>query len=104
MIFFNRFYFGDYSYAILYDYISIRGNNAYKDKDLSKAEGFYTRGIISVPSNERTGCCLKPLVLCYSNRAVTRMCLGKMKEAIGDCMMAIALDPSFLKAQMRAAK
>ncbi|XP_024922352.3 uncharacterized protein LOC107431637 isoform X1 [Ziziphus jujuba] len=81
-----------------------RGNKAYEDKNLSKAEEFYTQGIISVPSNERSGRCLQPLVLCYSNRAVTRMCLGKMKEAIGDCMMAVALDPSFLKAQLRAAK
>lgn len=43
-------------------------------------------------------------MLCYSNRAVARMCLGKMREAIEDCMMATAIDPSFLKAQMRAAK
>lgn len=87
-----------------WNFICFRGNKAYKDRDLSKAEEFYTQGIISVPSSERSGCCLEPLVLCYSNRAVVRMCLGRMREAIGDCMMATALDPSFLKAQMRAAK
>ncbi|KAM1109689.1 hypothetical protein EV2_009391 [Malus domestica] len=81
----------------------IRGNEAYKNGDHSKAEEFYTQGIISIPSNERAGCSLKPLLLCYSNRAATRMCLGRIREALGDCVMATALDPNFLKAQMRAA-
>nr|KYP52002.1 DnaJ isogeny subfamily C member 7 [Cajanus cajan] len=79
-----------------------RGNQAYKDGNLSKAEDFYTQGIDSVPSSERS-CCVKPLLLCYSNRAATRMSLGKIREALEDCMMATALDPTFLKAQMRTA-
>ncbi|KAL6145189.1 hypothetical protein ACLB2K_055877 [Fragaria x ananassa] len=81
----------------------IRGNKAYRNKDFSKAEEFYTQGIVSVPSSERSGSCLKPLLLCYSNRAATRMYMGKIREALGDCMMATALDPNFLKVQMRAA-
>ena len=81
-----------------------RGNQAYKDGDLSKAEDFYTLGINSVPSSERSGCWIKPLLLCYSNRAATRMSLGRIREALGDCMMASALDPTFLKVQMRTAK
>ncbi|KAK9291049.1 hypothetical protein L1049_009233 [Liquidambar formosana] len=81
----------------------LRGNKAYKNGDLSKAEEFYTWGINSVPASVTSGCCLEPLVLCYSNRAVARMSLGRMREAIGDCMMAAALDPNFLKVQMRAA-
>ncbi|KAL6138056.1 hypothetical protein ACLB2K_063342 [Fragaria x ananassa] len=81
----------------------IRGNKAYRNKDFSKAEDFYTQGIVSVPSSERSGSCLKPLLLCYSNRAATRMYMGKIREALGDCMMATALDPNFLKVQMRAA-
>lgn len=84
--------------------VSVRGNEAYKNEDLSKAEDFYTQGIISIPSNERSGCCLKPLLLCYSNRAAARMVLGRIREALGDCVMATALDPNFLKVQMRAAK
>jgi DnaJ family protein C protein 7 len=84
--------------------ICIRGNQAYNNRELSKAEDFYTQGIISVPSKERLGCCLKPLLLCYSNRATTRMCLERIRDALGDCVMAIALDPNFLKVQMRAAK
>lgn len=84
--------------------ISCRGNKAYRNKDFSKAEDFYTQGIVSVPSSERSGSCLKPLLLCYSNRAATRMYMGKIREALGDCMMATALDPNFLKVQMRAAK
>ncbi|BAT85214.1 uncharacterized protein HKW66_Vig0048560 [Vigna angularis] len=81
----------------------LRGNQAYKDGDLSKAEGFYTLGINSVPSRERSGCSLQPLLLCYSNRAATRMSLGRIREALEDCMMATALDPSFPKVQMRTA-
>nr|XP_023887583.1 dentin sialophosphoprotein-like isoform X2 [Quercus suber]POE67224.1 dnaj like subfamily c member 7 [Quercus suber] len=83
--------------------LRLRGNKAYANGELSKAEDLYTQGIISVPSSERSGCCLKPLLLCYSNRAATRRCLGRIREALGDSMMATALDPNFLKAQMRAA-
>ncbi|KAM1396671.1 hypothetical protein ACFX2I_014340 [Malus domestica] len=82
----------------------IRGNEAYKNGDLSKAEDFCTQGIISIPSNERAGCSLKPLLLCYNSRAATTMYLGTIREALGDCVMATALDPNFLKAQMRAAR
>ncbi|KAJ1430029.1 Tetratricopeptide-like helical domain superfamily, partial [Sesbania bispinosa] len=81
----------------------LRGNQAHKDGDLSKAEGFYTLGINSVPSRERSGGCIKPLLLCYSNRAATRMSLGRIREALEDCMMATSLDPTFLKIQMRTA-
>ncbi|KAK7396218.1 hypothetical protein VNO78_17067 [Psophocarpus tetragonolobus] len=81
----------------------LRGNQAHKDGDLSKAEDFYTRGINSVSSSERSECWVKPLLLCYSNRAATRMGLGKIRAALEDCMKASALDPAFLKVQMRAA-
>ncbi|CAJ2671531.1 unnamed protein product [Trifolium pratense] len=81
----------------------LRGNRAHKAKDLSKAEEFYTKGIDSVPSSERSGCCSKPLLLCYSNRAATRISLGRIREALEDCMRATSLDPTFLKVQMRTA-
>ncbi|XP_019426030.1 PREDICTED: uncharacterized protein LOC109334616 isoform X1 [Lupinus angustifolius] len=81
----------------------LRGNQAYKDGGLSEAEDFYTLGINSVPSTERSGCLIKPLLLCYSNRAATRMRLGRIREALGDCGLAIALDPTFQKAKMRIA-
>ncbi|EXB39091.1 DnaJ homolog subfamily C member 7 [Morus notabilis] len=81
----------------------LRGNQAYKNGDLPKAEAFYTQGIISLPSSDRSGTCLKPLLLCYSNRAAARMCLLRIREALGDCMMAAALDPNFLKVHIRAA-
>jgi tetratricopeptide (TPR) repeat protein len=85
-------------------FIFSRGNRAHKAKDLSKAEEFYTKGIDSVPSSERSACCIKPLLLCYSNRAATRISLGRIREALEDCMMATSLDPTFLKVQMRTAK
>ncbi|XP_065857452.1 uncharacterized protein [Euphorbia lathyris] len=81
----------------------LRGNNAYKNGDMSKAEDFYTQGIKSVPSSESSGSCLRPLAMCYSNRAATRMSLGNMREALGDCAKAATLDPRFLKVQIRAA-
>ncbi|KAJ6921812.1 hypothetical protein NC652_015684 [Populus alba x Populus x berolinensis] len=80
-----------------------RGNRAYQNGDMSKAEDFYTSGINSIPCSEMSGCCLKPLVICYSNRAAARMSLGNMREALRDCIKASGLDPNFLKVQMRAA-
>ncbi|KAJ8756236.1 hypothetical protein K2173_025048 [Erythroxylum novogranatense] len=81
----------------------LRGNQAYKEGDLLKAEELYTHGINVVPPTNTLGCCLRPLVICYSNRAATRMSLGNIREALADCMMATALDPNFLKVQIRAA-
>ncbi|XP_023544333.1 uncharacterized protein LOC111803943 [Cucurbita pepo subsp. pepo] len=81
----------------------LRGNQAYKNGELSKAEDLYTQGIDSVPPNEGSTSCLNSLMLCYSNRAATRMSLGKIREALEDCGMATELDPNFLKVQVRAA-
>ncbi|KAK4837008.1 hypothetical protein QYF36_002084 [Acer negundo] len=81
----------------------LRGNEAYKSGYMSKAEGFYTQGINSVPLSETAGCCIKPLVLCYSNRAAARISLERIREALEDCLMAAAMDPNFLKAHVRAA-
>ncbi|MCD7468674.1 hypothetical protein HAX54_007066 [Datura stramonium] len=81
----------------------IRGNQAYKAGNLSQAEDLYTKGIKSVSSTEISGSCLEPLLLCYSNRAATRMSLRRMREAISDCASAAALDPHFLKVKLRAA-
>lgn len=61
-------------------------------------------GINSVPHASTLGSSIKPLLLCYSNRAATRMSLGRMTEAVGDCTKAAALDPSFLKVTLRAGK
>ena len=68
------------------------------------AEDFYTCGINSIPSSEISGCCLKSLVICYSNRAAARMSLGNMRGALRDCIRAADLDPNFFKVRMRAAK
>ncbi|MCL7045508.1 hypothetical protein MKW94_019878 [Papaver nudicaule] len=81
----------------------VRGNQAYAKGNLSRAEGYYTRGLNCVSRKEASKSCLKALVLCYSNRAAARMTLGRMREALGDCNEAIAIDPNFYKAQLRAA-
>ncbi|XP_043691813.1 uncharacterized protein LOC122642418 isoform X2 [Telopea speciosissima] len=81
----------------------LRGNQAYANGQLSKAEDYYTRGVNCNSSNETSRSCLKDLVLCYSNRAATRMALGRMREALEDCKTAAAIDPKFLKVQVRAA-
>lgn len=85
-------------------WICIRGNQAYRSGDLCKAEDCYTQGLNSVSEDDTSISCLKALMLCYSNRAATRMSLGRIKEALEDCNKAAALDPSFLKVQVRAAK
>ncbi|PUZ57276.1 hypothetical protein GQ55_5G417000 [Panicum hallii var. hallii] len=78
----------------------LRGNQAYAEGQLTKAEECYTHGIDSFSPNEASK---EALMLCYSNRAATRMSLGKMREALSDCREAIGIDSSFLKAQVRAA-
>ncbi|KAI4378443.1 hypothetical protein MLD38_015923 [Melastoma candidum] len=81
----------------------IRGNQSYNCGNFAKAEEFYTNGINAVPSDEQSACWLKPLLLCISNRAASRVSLGRIREAIEDCVVASALDLDFLKAQLRAA-
>ncbi|KAK9068414.1 hypothetical protein SSX86_012527 [Deinandra increscens subsp. villosa] len=81
----------------------LRGNQAYGNGDLAKAEDYYTQGLNSVPQTEKSKGCLRALMLCYSNRAATRISLGRMKDALKDCLMAAAIDPNFLKVQVRAA-
>ncbi|KAK8645361.1 hypothetical protein V6N13_119195 [Hibiscus sabdariffa] len=81
----------------------LRGNQAYENGDSSKAEQYYLQGISCIPAGERSRNCLRALMLCYSNLAATRMSLGRMRDALGDCMMAISIDPNFLRVQLRAA-
>jgi tetratricopeptide (TPR) repeat protein len=78
-----------------------RGNQAFAEGQLTKAEECYTHGIDSFSPS---GASRMALMLCYSNRAAARMPLGKMREALFDCREAIDIDPGFLKAQVRAAK
>ncbi|KAL8214536.1 hypothetical protein R6Q57_003985 [Mikania cordata] len=81
----------------------LRGNQAYGNGDLAKAEDYYSQGLNSVSQTEKSKGCLRALMLCYSNRAATRISLGRMKDALKDCLMAAAIDPNFLKVQVRAA-
>lgn len=80
-----------------------RGNHAYANGDLSKAEDYYTRGVNCVSPKETSRTCIRALMLCYSNRAATLMSLGRLRDALRDCMMAAAIEPNFLRAQVRAA-
>ncbi|XP_031272500.1 uncharacterized protein LOC116130971 [Pistacia vera] len=81
----------------------LRGNQAYTNGHLSKAEDCYTQGINCVSKSENSRSCLRALMLCYSNRAATRMSLGRMRDALEDCMLAVAIDLNFLRVQVRAA-
>ncbi|KAL8463463.1 hypothetical protein ACS0TY_034203 [Phlomoides rotata] len=78
------------------------GNDAYHAGQFSKAEEFYSTGINSAPHVSAIGYSMRQFLLCYSNRAATRMSLGRMREAIEDCTKASALDPDFLKATLGA--
>lgn len=81
----------------------LRGNQAYANGNLSKAEECYTQGLNCVSESDSSKSCLRALMLCYSNRAATRMSLVRMREALEDCMKAVALDPNFFRVQVRAA-
>uniref|UniRef100_A0A6N2MHP3 J domain-containing protein n=1 Tax=Salix viminalis TaxID=40686 RepID=A0A6N2MHP3_SALVM len=81
----------------------LRGNKAYTSGHLSKAEDCYTQGVNYVSTSETSVSCLRALMLCYSNRAATRMSLGRMRDALGDCKKAAAIDPNFIRVQVRAA-
>lgn len=81
----------------------LRGNQAYAKGDFVKAEEFYSLGAGSVSPNETSESCIRASVLCYSNRAATRMVVGRMREALADCMHAMAVDPSFFRVHLRAA-
>lgn len=94
---------GDVDYQDPTDDWRIRGNQAYKAGDLSKAEELYTKGIHSAMDNHDSSSTFGPLLFCYSNRAATRMALGRMREALDDCRSAAALDANFIKVQLRAA-
>lgn len=72
-----------------------RGNQRYTCGDTSKAEDYYTQGINCVSKSETSRSSLRALMLCYSNRAATRMSLGRMRDALGDCKMAAEIDPFF---------
>ncbi|KAL6845037.1 hypothetical protein ACP4OV_025210 [Aristida adscensionis] len=79
------------------------GNQAYANGHYATAEDYYTRGINSISHHGASGHCSRALMLCYSNRAATRMSLGMLREALQDCLVATSIDPSFLKAKVRAA-
>ncbi|VAH06807.1 unnamed protein product [Triticum turgidum subsp. durum] len=79
------------------------GNQAYANGHFATAEGCYTRGINLISQYATSGRCSHALMLCYSNRAATRMSLGRMREALQDCSIATSIDPTFLKAKVRAA-
>lgn len=83
----------------------LRGNQAYKNGDMRKAEECYTHGInsSSSSSDNSSECSVKPVALCYGNRAAAKISLGRLREAICDCEMAASLDPTYIKAFMRAA-
>ncbi|XP_022854759.1 uncharacterized protein LOC111376064 isoform X2 [Olea europaea var. sylvestris] len=81
----------------------LRGNQAYAKGDFLKAEECYSQGVNCISQNETSRSCHRALMLCYSNRAATRISLGRMREALKDCMEAAALDPNFIRVQVRAA-
>nr|DAD43692.1 TPA_asm: hypothetical protein HUJ06_001922 [Nelumbo nucifera] len=78
----------------------LMGNQAYRGGNLRKAEEYYTSGLNCASSHGALRSCLGAVVLCYSDRALTRMSLGRMREAIEDCMKASTIDPKFLKVEV----
>ncbi|KAH7288655.1 hypothetical protein KP509_31G035700 [Ceratopteris richardii] len=81
----------------------LRGNQAYANGDFPRAEEYYSRGASSVSPDETSQSCIRASMLCYSNRAATRMAVGRMREALADCKRAMVVDPGFLRVRLRAA-
>lgn len=81
----------------------IRGNQAYTNGDMEKAENCYSQALSCIPQHETSRDCLRELVLCYSNRAAARMSRGRMREALRDSLVAAEIDPKFFRVQLRAA-
>ncbi|KAH9617277.1 hypothetical protein KSS87_009638 [Heliosperma pusillum] len=81
----------------------LRGNQSYASGNLKKAEDYYTQGLSCIPQHETSRDCLRSLVLCYSNRAAARMSIGRISEALQDCLVAMEIDPNFFRVQLRAA-
>lgn len=81
----------------------LRGNQAYAEGDFSKAEEYYTQGISCILPSEKSESHIRASVLCYSNRAATRMAVGRFRDALSDCMQAMDIDPKFVKVRLRAA-
>lgn len=81
----------------------LKGNQAYSNGDMISAEEYYSQGLTCISERETSRSCLRAVMLCYSNRAASRMSLGKMREAISDCKKAASIDPMFLRVQVRAA-
>lgn len=78
---------------------------AYQKADFALAEELYTKGITAALAfaPEARGCAAAA-ALCYSNRAATRIVVGRQREALDDCRLAKSLDSQFTKATVRAAR
>ena len=72
----------------------LMGNTKYKSGDYRGAITCYDRAIIVAPTTSAY----------YGNRAAANMMLLKYNEVIQDCSVAIAMEPSFLKAYIRKGK
>ncbi|MFS7931507.1 putative tetratricopeptide-like helical domain superfamily [Helianthus anomalus] len=84
-------------------------NNLYVDRlysngDLAKEEDCYIQGLNFVSEYENSTSCIRALMLCYSNDAASKTSLGRIKEALEDCLVAATIDPNFLKVQVRVAQ
>ncbi|KAL7749335.1 hypothetical protein RI367_005206 [Sorochytrium milnesiophthora] len=71
-----------------------KANELYKGKAFSKAIDMYGEAIALHPENATL----------WSNRAAARIMRQEFKGAIADCMEAIRIDPTMVKAMVRAAK
>ncbi|KAI3687798.1 hypothetical protein L1987_81501 [Smallanthus sonchifolius] len=59
----------------------LRGNQAYSNGDLAKAEDCYTQGLNSVSENEKSRSCLRALLLCYIRAAHCYLAMGEFENA-----------------------
>jgi DnaJ homolog subfamily C member 7 len=74
------------------------GNTAFKAGRYSAAVKLYSEALLVDPSNKGTNSKI------LQNRAMARMKIKEYKQAVGDCDLALKLDPTYTKARKTRAK
>ena len=70
-----------------------KGNDAFKRKEYEVAEKFYLEGLQMI--NAKSSFDARRL---WTNLAICKNILGKHEDALGDCFMALYIDPKCPKA------
>jgi DnaJ family protein C protein 7 len=80
----------------------LRGNAAFHEGRYDAAAAEYTAGLAAA-SGAAAAALRAPRAVLHSNRAAAAQAQGRLLDAVADCAMALALDPSYARALQRRA-